>query len=210
MDLNSCKNLQNFINSDNTIELIEIWANVLYIRRNKGRNSFYSKKGITTLNSGIYINIYNFSKNEYKRLQSKYHPDRNPKYLHISKGINQWKDILSRCEYRVKNRNFYTVLIATYSKDTSIYSIKSTITAFSMEQASGLFDGLKPGSKEYKEAEGDLWEWAEGWNEDNYEQKIAEQRAESQRWWRKELLRQRGRDEEGNKIIDIDDGTLPF
>lgn len=203
MDLQSCLKLQSIIDNDSNIELIEIWDKVLYVRCYKGRNTFMSKKGVTNLKEGIYINIYKFTKDEYKRLQLKYHPDKRPSHLHISKGINQWKTLLSRCEYRIKNRNIYSSLIESHTRNTSIFSLEKSIRAYNVEQTPRLLDGLIIGN--WEDAE-----WAPGWNADNYAEKIAEQRAESQRWWKEELLRQRGRDKEGNKIKHVDDGTDPF
>lgn len=196
MDIQSCKNLQALIDKDNNIELIEIWANILYLRMRKGKNKFCSKKRITNLKEGVYLNIYTFSKNEYKQLQQKYHPDTSSKYLHISKSLNQWKDLLSRCDYRVQNRSIYLDIAATYSNNPSIFSIEKSIRIFSMAKEARLFDGLLE----------DTAEWAEGCDE----AWLAQQRAESQSRWKEWSNWQRGRDKEGNKIRDTYDGTLPF
>ena len=127
MDIQSYKKLQEIVDKDPNIEIIEIWERVLYIRRKKGRNTFHTKKGITTLTSGIYLNTIEFSKDEYKRLQNKYHPDRNPKYLHISKGINQWKELLLRHLEGEFNRGLYNFIIDTYPTDRSIFTTLESI-----------------------------------------------------------------------------------
>ena len=125
MDIQTCFNLHQLIEEDQNIQLIEIWERVLYIRVKKGRNRFHSKKNITTLSEGIFVNPNNIS-SEYKQLQKKYHPDYNKKYENISKGINQWKELLSESGQRKFDRNLYIQLIELHGPLTSIFTIGAT------------------------------------------------------------------------------------
>lgn len=130
MDIQTCLNLQLIVDKDESIELIEIWDKVLYIRRDKGRNTFYSKKGLTNLKSGIYVNPYKAAF-KYKELQKKYHPDlhynKKEYYVEISQSVNQWKDLLLKCNQRIFNGDVYRILIEFCGQDTSIFH--STVPA---------------------------------------------------------------------------------
>lgn len=149
MNLETCKNLDTLIQKDNSIEIIEIWANVLYIRRSKGRNSFYSKKGITVEKEGIYCNNLKIS-DSYKDLLKKYHPDLNQEksnYVNISKNINRWKDLLLESGQREFNQQLYTKLIEFCGSFTSIFSIGSR-TSFITKQTCGSINLFTPRSEQ--------------------------------------------------------------
>ena len=183
MDIQTCSNLQKLIDENPNIQIIEIWDKVLYIRMKKGRNTFHSKKNITTMNSGIYLNLLNFN-NDYKQLQRQFHPDINSKYSEISKGINQWKQLLSECHHREFNRTEFDILISSFTPDTCIFSASKSIGII-LAEATGFCYGSQ-----------------------SLEAEIA-RRAESKRWWKIWHLRRRGRDENGNKLPKPDAGDIP-
>jgi len=138
MNLETCQNLSLIIEKDQTIEVIEIWAKVLYIRRSKGRNSFYSKKGITKETEGIFCNNLKVSEN-YKSLFKKYHPDLNKgkeSYVDISKNINRWKNLLLESGQREFDQQLYTELIEFCGPLTSIFTI-GTRASFIAKQTCG-------------------------------------------------------------------------
>lgn len=184
MDRKTCSNLQKLIDENENIELIEIWDRVLYLRMRKGRNKFHSKKGITTLKSGIYLNLINFN-TEYKRLQKRYHPDVNAKYSEISKGINQWKALLSECNHREFSRTEFDILVSAFTEDTCLFSVTESI-GITLAQKTGLCYGSE------------------------FIEKELARRAESKRFWEEWHLRRRGRDKDGNELPDPFDGDLPF
>lgn len=140
MEIKTVEILQSIVTKDPTIEIIEIWANVLYVRKTKGRNTFHSKCGITE-SQGIYLNILTFNKDEYKRLQIKYHPDKQPKYLYISKGINQWKELLLRRYEGKFNNELFRFIIDPCGQTRSFESFAESISD-RWKQTPGLFNGF--------------------------------------------------------------------
>lgn len=156
MKIETAQILQQIIDKDSTIELIEVWSNVLYIRRSKGRNTFFSKKGIQET-EGVYINIFNFTKNEYKRLQFKYHPDFNSKYLHISKSLNQWKDLLLRHLEGKLNRELYSVIIDSCTFDASLLTTIQSTSIEWAEAARFLHGLIQSANDPIKKAERSRW-----------------------------------------------------
>jgi hypothetical protein len=143
MKLETAEKLQQIIDKDSTIELIEIWSNVLYIRRSKGRNTFFSKKGIEEV-SGVYINLFNFTKEEFKRLQKKYHPDINKgkaSYVYISKSINQWKELLLEHLNGELTRSLYQQFIDSCRQQSSIFTALQSIST-EWCKTTGFFHGV--------------------------------------------------------------------
>ena len=106
MLLSTAINLQKIMDSDSSICCIEVWSRVLYVRRWKGRNTFMSKKGVTTEITGIYFNLKKI-KDEYKHLQLKFHPDYNKSTLHLSQSLNKWKELLLGCDQREINAGLH-------------------------------------------------------------------------------------------------------
>jgi len=163
MDIQTAANLQELIEQDPLIELIEIWDKVLYIRKVKGRGRFHTKKNITLLKSGIYINT-KYILQEYKRLQKKYHPDLNKgkkNYVEISKSINQWKDLLFECDERELNRTVYQLLITTCGPLTSIFSIGKSADFIWGQEAGFLHIPRFNSEQEFKEWKIPFRNWAE-------------------------------------------------
>jgi len=190
MDAQTCRNLQTLIDKDNNIELIEIWAKVLYLRMKKGKNKFCSKKGITNLSSGIYLNLTNF-KNEYTKLQRKYHPDKNAKHFEISKGINQWKAFIFECDKRELNRTELNTLLESCPPNTSLFSLREP-ASYLQQQETGLFNHLDDIARHY---------WATV---------TPKQRAEAEAREEEWLARRCGRNKDGSKYVDPYEGTCPF
>jgi hypothetical protein len=185
MDIQTVTNLQTLIETNPNILLIEIWDKVLYLRMRVGKNVFHSKKGLTKLSSGIYLNLLNFKK-DYKDAQQKFHPDRNEKHIEISKGINQWKEFLSECNKREFDRTEFNILITTLTKDAPIFSNVQSIS-IALEQAPRLWIGSQ-----------------------GFPMSTDEQRAKTARRWEKEFARRSGRNKDGSKYKDPFLGDLPF
>ena len=185
MDFKTIDNLQKLIDNDSNILLIEIWKRVLYIRMKKGRNKFHSKKGITTLSSGIYINLINFRKS-YKNAQLRFHPDLNANNFEISKGLNQWKQLLSECDKREFNRTEFNKLISAHPDGASIFSSVQSIRII-LEQETGFFNGY---IKVRFPTDDEI--------------------AKTKAWWEEETARQCGRNKDGTKYVDPYEGTIPF
>lgn len=95
---------------DTSIELIEVWSNILYARMKKGcgKNKFISKKGLT-----FTLPVY-YDESNYRKISLRYHPDRNitgsvskqRTYENLSKLINISRETLSRL---FKGRRFNAI-----------------------------------------------------------------------------------------------------
>jgi hypothetical protein len=73
---------------DPSIELIEVWDKILYVRmkQGSGKNKFISKKGLT-----FNLSVYYYESN-YRKISSRYHPDRE------TKKISKQRTLTSLCQ----------------------------------------------------------------------------------------------------------------
>lgn len=124
MKISTMRNLQKIMDTGDNIACIDIWKNVLYIRKFKGRNVFMSKKGVTDEDTGRYFNLYEFDKSYIRKLQRKYHPDasgyksgstayRNSQ--EISAAVNGAKCDLAGCD----KRGIHSVLSTIFNAGSS-------------------------------------------------------------------------------------------
>lgn len=115
--------LQEIIDTDSTIELIEIWDNVLYVRRNVGRCSFMKKPESLKNNKEyqIYINLKKGS-DYVRQLLFKFHPDRSKSKCsaEITACLLEWREFLSRHNIRDANMQNTFELISKLLREYAI------------------------------------------------------------------------------------------
>ena len=120
--------------SDPTVDLVEVWDTVLYIRKKKGcgRNTFASKRGLE-----YQLNVY-YTAGRFKELSLNYHPD-----TAIRKSKNQTElqqnILLSRqplCDY-ARNRRAADAIrfVQTTKQFTQLASTRSAVRRNSLTRS---------------------------------------------------------------------------